>query len=367
MEVASSRETIIEAMETEGHIVNRPPLFKGQNYSYCKQRMMEFFIVCHIDMWDVVENDNYIPTNKEGAKTPRSSWNGEQKTRNFLMYALTKSKYEEVYNSKLSEEMWDTLALAYEGMSQVRDYTISMLVDKYELFKMEDNKTIYLMFGRFKIIVYNLRSLGKTYANYDHITKILRILRASKDLKKLPMEELLGMLKAPKGLTSKAFKAKESFGDTSHEDCFDEDELSFISKKIQSIWKHKKGSRWKNNFRKHTKETKDQMQVVSYEFKKPRHFKFECPNLENKKKPFIKQMKSLITTWKDFDLSSSKDENEEPKLYLIFGCRSYDCRERPKGLYKSSRTNPKGPMTICVPKTMITPVVNVFNNSKKTP
>ncbi|RDX80228.1 hypothetical protein CR513_39250, partial [Mucuna pruriens] len=161
----------------------------------------------------VIENDNYIPTNKEGAKISRSSLNEKHKTR-------------------------------------------------------------------------------QHYDNYDHITKILislsrrwrpqdTTLRASKDLKKFPMEELLGMLKvhemelnedkgqqkgksitlkahkAPKGSTSKAFKAEESCRNTLDEDCFDKDELSFISRKIQSMWKHKRELRWKNNFKKHTKEMKD--------------------------------------------------------------------------------------------------------------
>ncbi|RDX64780.1 hypothetical protein CR513_56619, partial [Mucuna pruriens] len=43
-------------MENKGHVVIRPPLFKGQNYDYWKQRMIEFFDACHIDMWDVVKN-----------------------------------------------------------------------------------------------------------------------------------------------------------------------------------------------------------------------------------------------------------------------------------------------------------------------
>ncbi|RDX82433.1 hypothetical protein CR513_36782, partial [Mucuna pruriens] len=62
------------------------------------------------------------------------------------------SKYEKVHNCKLSKKMWDILALAYE-----------------------DNETIELICRRFQTIINNLR--------------------VSKDLKKLPMEELLGMLK----------------------------------------------------------------------------------------------------------------------------------------------------------------------------
>ncbi|RDY11392.1 hypothetical protein CR513_03948, partial [Mucuna pruriens] len=80
----SKRETILKAMENNGHAMNRRPLFKGQNYDYWKQRMMAFFDACHINMWDIVENDNYIPTNKEGAEILRSLWNKEQKTRYLL-------------------------------------------------------------------------------------------------------------------------------------------------------------------------------------------------------------------------------------------------------------------------------------------
>ncbi|RDX72479.1 hypothetical protein CR513_48042, partial [Mucuna pruriens] len=92
--------------------------------------------------------------------------------------------------------------------------------------------------------------------------------------------------------------------------------------KIQSMWKPKRGSRWKNNFRKHTKETKDNTQVMCYECKKLRHFKYECPNLENeekkeKEKPLIKKKKMLMATWEDLDMSSSKDEDEEANLCLM--------------------------------------------------
>ncbi|RDY00816.1 hypothetical protein CR513_15946, partial [Mucuna pruriens] len=111
------------------------------------------------------------------------------------------------------------------------------------------------------------RFLGKTYDNYDNITKILQslprqwrpqvtALKVSKDLKKLPMEELLGTLKVhqielnkdegqrkgksialntqkvSKGSSSKAFKDDESCEKASKEEGFDEDRLSFISRKI---------------------------------------------------------------------------------------------------------------------------------------
>ncbi|RDY03343.1 hypothetical protein CR513_13081, partial [Mucuna pruriens] len=71
---------------------------------------------------DIVENENYIPTNKEGVEIPRSSWKEEQKAMyfinskaiNFFMCALIESEYEKIHSCKSSKEMWNTLALTYE-------------------------------------------------------------------------------------------------------------------------------------------------------------------------------------------------------------------------------------------------------------
>ncbi|RDY03498.1 hypothetical protein CR513_12901, partial [Mucuna pruriens] len=87
-----------------------------------------------------------------------------------------RQEYEKDHGCKSSKEMWDTFPIAYEGMSQ------------------------------FQTINNNLRLVCKTYDNYDQITKVLRM--------------------------SKAFKVEESCGNTLDEDYFDEDELSFISRKI---------------------------------------------------------------------------------------------------------------------------------------
>ena len=48
---------------------------------------------------------------------------------------------------------------------------INMLVHKYELFKIEPNKSITNMFTRFTDIIYFLKSLGKDYTNSELIQK----------------------------------------------------------------------------------------------------------------------------------------------------------------------------------------------------
>ncbi|XP_020209697.1 uncharacterized protein LOC109794666 [Cajanus cajan] len=121
------------------------------------------------------------------------------------MCALTKEEYTKVHNFRSAKQMWDTLAITYEGSLELKRNKLSLLVCKYELFEMEENKSIQTMFGRFQTIVNELSFLGKTY-NFDHIDKLLRslprkwrpqvtTLRASKDLEKLSLEELVGLLK----------------------------------------------------------------------------------------------------------------------------------------------------------------------------
>nr|KYP57053.1 hypothetical protein KK1_003307 [Cajanus cajan] len=102
--------------------------------------------------------------------------------------------------------MWDTLALTYEGSLEVKRNKLSLLARKYELFEMEESESIQTMFGRFQTIVNELSFLGRTYDNFDHIDKLLRslprkwrpqvtTLRASKNLEKLSLEELIGLIK----------------------------------------------------------------------------------------------------------------------------------------------------------------------------
>ncbi|RDX75784.1 hypothetical protein CR513_44299, partial [Mucuna pruriens] len=72
--------------------------------------------------------------------------------------------------------------------------------------------------------------------------------------------------------------------------------------------------------KKFTKEIKDKSQVVRYKCKKPKHFKFECPNLENekeKKKSFFKNKKGFMVTWTDLDLSSLEERYEEANFCFM--------------------------------------------------
>ena len=70
------------------------------------------------------------------------------------------------------------MEVTYEGMSQVKENKVSLLVHKYELFKMK-GEGIQEMFDRFNDILNGLRALGNTYSNSELVRKILRALPKS--------------------------------------------------------------------------------------------------------------------------------------------------------------------------------------------
>nr|KYP39127.1 Retrovirus-related Pol polyprotein from transposon TNT 1-94 [Cajanus cajan] len=82
------------------------------------------------------------------------------KARNAIMCALTEEEYTKVHNFRSAKQMWDTLAITYEGSLEVKCNKLRLLVRKYELFEMEENESIQTMFGRFQTIVNELSFLG---------------------------------------------------------------------------------------------------------------------------------------------------------------------------------------------------------------
>nr|KYP65212.1 hypothetical protein KK1_011443 [Cajanus cajan] len=146
--------------------------------------MIAFFDACHIDMWDVIKQGNYIPLDQAGNEIPKAQWSEEQKqrfllnskARSALMCALFEEEYTKVHSFRSAKHMWDTLALTYKGSLEVKRNKLRLLERKYELFEMEESESIQTMFGRFQTIFNELSFLGRTYDNFDHIEKLLRSL-----------------------------------------------------------------------------------------------------------------------------------------------------------------------------------------------
>ncbi|XP_029124661.1 uncharacterized protein LOC114914982 [Cajanus cajan] len=265
------------------------------------------------------------------------------------MCALSEEEYTKVHSFRSAKQMWDTIALTYEGSLEVKRKMLSLLACKYELFEMEKIESIQTMFGRFQTIVNELSFLGRTYDNFDHIDKLLQslprkwrpqvtALRASKNLEKLSLEELTRLLKVHElelqqddvgrkqksialnvqktkstPTSSRVLKAEETSNESCSEGtCDTDDEISFLSRNILSMMKKKGGIRW----RKYSRTPKEKAQPLCFECKKPRHYKIECPELEKekekekKKSISYKKKKAMMATWEDHDTTSPKDDVE---------------------------------------------------------
>ena len=48
----------------EGYYINHPPYFNGEDYPYWKDRMRLFIESRSIDMREIIENGDYVPTIK---------------------------------------------------------------------------------------------------------------------------------------------------------------------------------------------------------------------------------------------------------------------------------------------------------------
>lgn len=62
-----------------------------------------------------------------------------------------------------AKKIWDLLEVIHEGTTQVKEFKISILTHKYELFKIEENETINDMYDRFNDIVEDLKGLGTIF------------------------------------------------------------------------------------------------------------------------------------------------------------------------------------------------------------
>lgn len=341
----------------EGGSSNRPPLFDGSNYYFWKGKMELFLRSQDNDMWAVITNGDFVPTNKEGAVKAKSAWSADEKAqvllnskaRLFLSCALTMEESERVDECVTAKEVWDTLKIHHEGTSHVKETRIDIGVRKFEIFEMNEDENIDEMYSRFTSIVNELRSLGKTYTTHDRIRKILRCLPSTwrpmvtaitqaKDLNSLALEDLIGSLKAHETLLQDdkpsrkgkmvalkasqseqkdAFPQNEETEEANEEENIQgeaEDELALITKKIQRMMRRRDQiKKYFPNKKDNSKGEIDKSQVTCFGCNKLGHYKNECPlnKKSQKKSPYSKSM----FTWDD--LEESKDEDTEANMVLM--------------------------------------------------
>ena len=98
---------------------------------------------------------------------------------NIMQCTLHPTEFSRVSSCATAKEMWDKLQVIYEGTSEVRETKANMLVFEYEDFKMKPDETISEIFSRLTILTIGLKSLRKSYSEYETVRKILRSLTSA--------------------------------------------------------------------------------------------------------------------------------------------------------------------------------------------
>ena len=106
-----------------------------------------------------------------------------------LFCALTKEEFNRVSTATSANQIWHTLQVTHEGTNKVKESKFSVLVHRFELFKMKKNETISEMVTRFTDITNSLASLGKEYTQVEKVRKILRALTPDWEKKTTAIEE----------------------------------------------------------------------------------------------------------------------------------------------------------------------------------
>ena len=256
---------------------------------------------------------------------------------------MDRNEYNRISQCKTAKEIWRILEITHEGTNQVKDSKVRILENDYEMFKMKPHESIVEMFTRFTNVVNSLdQGLGKRVSEEDKVSKILRCLppkwnskteaiEEAKNLKELPLEELIGSLmtyemkitrqekeiQEESKKKSIALKAQEEKVVEEAKFSNMEEDIADISKKIQKlIMKDKFGGRTYNkrsNYKKEgpSKEEKEKREgvkkVTCYKCKKLGHIKYDCPLYKAKRE----KRRAMMATWSQSENSSDNESENE--------------------------------------------------------
>ncbi|KAK2380399.1 hypothetical protein QL285_068099 [Trifolium repens] len=118
---------------SEGGSSNRPPLFKGDDYYYWKDKMELFLRSQDNNMWSVIEIGEYTPLKDATTDAkPRAEWTTTEadrvllntKAKLFIKCALCREEYDRITECKTAKEMWETLKTHHEGTNHVKETRI---------------------------------------------------------------------------------------------------------------------------------------------------------------------------------------------------------------------------------------------------
>jgi len=108
---------------------------------------------------------------------PQWEHKANNKARNFLLSALSRSEFNQVSHLQTAHEIWTTLANFHEGISQVKARLFETYNREYENFSQQPGESIDDLFSRFQSIANKIRANAKNgalpYDDHEQACKLL--------------------------------------------------------------------------------------------------------------------------------------------------------------------------------------------------
>eukprot|EP00253_Pinus_taeda_P001991 PITA_01991 len=213
------------------------PHFNGKNYDYWAITMTALF--ASQDLWEIVEDgfDEPADENEFNRLTPaekdllKSNRKKDSKAYVLLYLAVDQSVFPRLAVAKTSNEAWETLKTAYQGIEKVKTAKLQLLRRDFENLNMKESDNIDSFFTHVIGLVTQMRTHGETIEEMRIVEKILRVLPSkfdaivttieeTKDLSNFSVDELHASLITHEQRLSRnenssleqAFKTQMSFG-----------------------------------------------------------------------------------------------------------------------------------------------------------
>jgi len=313
-------------------------------------------------IWEAVVHGPYVPmqvVKDEEVVKPRSEWNETERrkaqydlvAKNIITSALTMDEFFRISQCNSAKEMWEVLEVTHEGTEDVKRSRKHLLIQEYELFRMQPEESIADVQKRFTHIVNHLTGLGKEFDREELNIKVLKCLERSWqpkvtaisescDLSKLGTAALFGKLmehelelkrlkeqetteRKPKGLALKASEQNEIKEEK--EDAENDETISLLTKRFNRFLKKKSRDRNQQKRRYPKPNDSNSSNYTCFGCGKTGHIKMDCPNKQSKDKSVSKKVERskgirAYISWEEnevYSTSSSSTESEENNLCFM--------------------------------------------------
>ena len=203
------------------------PAFDKANYNLWKKKMLMFIKMANPMYIEILKNGPFVPQTMVPATTvgdevvpPKfvqkdpSQYSESEKEKVsldsglqlILIESLDNVMYNNIINCDTAKQIWEKIEILCEGTEEVRSNQRQILVSQYETFMAKPKESITDVFERFNKLINDLQLHGKYYEAHeinlkflltlpDHLEQKISAIREGRDLSKMTLEVLYGILK----------------------------------------------------------------------------------------------------------------------------------------------------------------------------